>query len=230
MDVSHDCCVLEGASPLDPKAASLGPAFHLGTRTSSHFLRQVHNALCYRVRASVASSVGAYASVLCPCARQVVINVTSELTLSMCVGDSLLPTDGDPDRCLPCAHTCSFRLDLPRYTTASVLQRQLLLAAESCVGYVGDFAGMCVASRANVFTPVSLSATTWMAEQMVCRHLTPTQRTRMTPFHYCNDGGASDSSTSKGMIDARCRTTRTKVLYGSFGNAGLAMAAFVVAF
>ena len=45
------------------------------------------------------------------------------------------PTTGNPDRSLPCAHTCSFRLDLPRYSSMEVLKRQLLLAAESCVGY-----------------------------------------------------------------------------------------------
>ncbi len=45
-----------------------------------------------------------------------------------------MPRD-DPDRSLPASHTCSFQLDLPTYSSADVLERQLLLAAESAAAY-----------------------------------------------------------------------------------------------
>jgi len=41
----------------------------------------------------------------------------------------------EPDASLPQAHSCSFQLDLPEYSSVAVLRRQLLLAAESCIGY-----------------------------------------------------------------------------------------------
>ena len=40
-----------------------------------------------------------------------------------------------PDASLPQAHSCSFQLDLPEYSSPQVLRRQLLLAAVSCIGY-----------------------------------------------------------------------------------------------
>lgn len=40
-----------------------------------------------------------------------------------------------PDSSLPQAHTCAFQIDLPLYSSAEVLQRQLLMAAENCIEY-----------------------------------------------------------------------------------------------
>ena len=55
----------------------------------------------------------------------------------------------NPDGALPSAHTCTFQLDLPSYSSIRAMRRQLLAAAESCVGYdldggaqgVGEVAG-----------------------------------------------------------------------------------------
>lgn len=59
-----------------------------------------------------------------------------------------LPSD-DPDSNLPRAHTCSFQLDLPRYSSEEYLHRQLLLAAENCVGYDLDGGARGVAGTAE---------------------------------------------------------------------------------
>lgn len=40
-----------------------------------------------------------------------------------------------PDGALPSAHTCTFQLDLPTYSSPAVMRRQLLAAADNCVGY-----------------------------------------------------------------------------------------------
>ena len=47
----------------------------------------------------------------------------------------------DIDRMLPIAHTCVFQLNIPEYSSADVMRRQLLLACSLCVGYDLDDAG-----------------------------------------------------------------------------------------
>lgn len=39
------------------------------------------------------------------------------------------------DDCLPVAHTCVFQLNLPPYSSADVMHRQLVRASTLCVGY-----------------------------------------------------------------------------------------------